>query len=301
MRVAFPPVEELRDTLGEVVSRAGLRQLRVAESEKAIHVGYFLAGKRQELFAGEERVTPQSPREPLAEPEMRATEVAAAVEAGLADPAIALIVANLANIDVIGHHEDRSAVLRAVEAVDAAVGRLVEAAHRVGVAVVVTADHGTVERWLYPEGTIDTGHTNSPVPCMLAMPAALPRTMLRGGRSLVDVAPTVLDLLGLATPPAMTGRSLLEGPGPRGARRVLLLVCDGWGVAPAGPANLISQTRTPAMDRLAGNVPTHAARRVRGGGGPADRHGRQLRGRPPAPRRRACRAGRPGADRCGDR
>lgn len=254
VQVAFPPIEELRDTLGEVVSRAGLRQLRVAESEKAIHVGYFLAGKRQEPFAGEERITPQSPREPLTEPGMRATEVAAAVEAALADPGVALIVANLANIDVIGHHEDRGAVLRAVEAVDAAVGKLVETAHRKGVTVLITADHGTVERWLYPEGTIDTGHTESPVPCILAAPATGPRATLRGGGSLVDVAPTVLDLLGLVTPPAMTGRSLLEGPDSRGARRVLVLVCDGWGHAPAGPANLISEARTPTMDRL---VATH--------------------------------------------
>lgn len=255
VRVAFPPIEELKDTLGEVVSRAGLRQLRVAESEKAIHVGYFLAGKRQEPFAGEQRITPPSPGEPLAEPEMRAREVAAAVEVALADPGIALIVANLANIDVIGHHEDRHAVLRAVEAVDAAIGRLVETAQREGVVVVVTADHGTVERWLYPEGTIDTGHTDSPVPCILVTPTSAPHTTLRGGGSLVDVAPTVLDLLGLATPHAMTGRSLLEGPAPRVARRVLLLVCDGWGWAPAGHANLISQASTPAMDRLVATCP----------------------------------------------
>ncbi|HNX51599.1 MAG TPA: sulfatase-like hydrolase/transferase [Thermoanaerobaculaceae bacterium] len=253
--VAFPPLERLADTLGEVVSRAGLRQLRVAESEKAVHVGYFLAGKRQEPFAGEERVTVRSPREPLAEPEMRASGVAAAVEAGLADPGVALIVANLANVDVVGHNEDRAAVLRAVEAVDAAVGRMVDAARRHDVVALVTADHGTVERWLYPEGAVDTGHTDSPVPCVVVSPPDLHLPALRTGGSLVDVAPTVLQLLGLQVPAAMTGSSLLDSLARAVPRRVLLLVCDGWGMAPAGPANLISQARTPVTDGLLAACP----------------------------------------------
>ena len=106
--------------------------------------------------------------------------------------------------------------------------------------MLVTADHGTVERWLYPEGTIDTGHTDSPVPCILAMPPSLQRPALRGGGSLVDMAPTVLDLLGLATPAAMTGHSLLEGrvPGARGG-------CCSWCAMAGAWHRLAAPTSSP--------------------------------------------------------
>ncbi|MBP7797220.1 MAG: alkaline phosphatase family protein [Thermoanaerobaculaceae bacterium] len=255
VRVGFPPLEHLRGTLAEVVSRSGLGQSRVAESEKAIHVSYFFAGKRQEAFPRERRIVLDSPAEPLVSPAMRAAEVADAVEAELADPAQALIVANLANIDVVGHSECRDAIEQAVMAVDTAVGRMVRAARRCGVAAVVTADHGTVERWLFPEGTVDTGHTDSPVPCLVVPPPGAVSCRLRDGGSLSDVAPTILDLLGLDKPAEMTGRSLLAcGSLPR-CGRVLLVICDGWGVAAPGPGNLIAATPTPAMDELQGAFP----------------------------------------------
>lgn len=255
VRVGFPPLERLRGTLAEVVSRAGLGQSRVAESEKAIHVSYFFAGKRQEPFPLERRVVLHSPAEPLASPGMRAVEIAEAVEAELADPTRALVVANLANIDVVGHSEHRDAIEQAVAAVDAALGRMVRAAGRHGVAAVVTADHGTVERWLFPEGTVDTGHTDSPVPCVVVLPPGAASRGLRDGGSLVDVAPTILELLGLERPAEMTGRSLLApGSAPRRGR-VLLVVCDGWGVAAPGPGNLIAATPTPVMDELRATFP----------------------------------------------
>lgn len=255
VRVGFPPLERLRGTLAEVVSRAGLGQSRVAESEKAIHVSYFFAGKRQEPFPLERRVVLHSPAEPLASPGMRAVEIAEAVEAELADPTRALVVANLANIDVVGHSEHRDAIEQAVAAVDAALGRMVRAAGRHGVAAVVTADHGTVERWLFPEGTVDTGHTDSPVPCVVVLPPEAASRGLRDGGSLVDVAPTILELLGLERPAEMTGRSLLApGSAPRRGR-VLLVVCDGWGVAAPGPGNLIAATPTPVMDELQATFP----------------------------------------------
>lgn len=255
VRVAFPPIECLRGTLGEAVSRAGLGQSRVAESEKAIHISYFFAGKRQEPFPDERRIVLPSPAEPLASPRMRAGEVAEAVESELADPTRALVVVNLANIDVVGHGEDRRAIEAAVAAVDAAVGRMVGAAQRHGVTAVVTADHGTAERWLYPDGSVDTGHTDSPVPFVLVPPPGATVGGLCGGGSLADVAPTVLELLGLETPAEMTGRSLLvPGTAPR-AGRVLLVVCDGWGVAEPGPGNLIAAAPTPAMDALLAAFP----------------------------------------------
>lgn len=254
--VAFPPLARLGDTLPEVVSRAGLAQCRVAESEKAIHVTFFFAGKRQEPFPGEKRVILHSPADPFTEPRMRAAEVAAAVEAELATPDCALVVVNLANIDVVGHGENRSAILDAITAVDAAVGRMVDTARRCGVTTVVTADHGTVERWLYADGGIDTGHTDSPVPFVLVPAPCAPRFALREGASLVDVAPTVLSLLGLAKPPAMTGESLIVGAKEGAGGRVLLVICDGWGMAPAGDGNLISQASTPVMDDLFGRHPS---------------------------------------------
>ena len=250
VRVAFPPLEELRGTLCEAVSAAGLRQVKVTETEKAIHLAYFLNGKRSEAFPGEERVAVESPREPLREPEMRAEEVAEALVNALEDPGLALVIGNFPNVDVVGHSEDRGAILRAVEAVDRGVGRVLTAARAAGVTAVVTADHGSVESWLYPEGTIDTGHTASPVPVAVALPDGRAAALREGG-SLVDVAPTVIELLGLGRPPEMTGRSLLaDGARGRPGSRVLLLICDGWGIADPGPGNLISQARTPSMDAL---------------------------------------------------
>jgi 2,3-bisphosphoglycerate-independent phosphoglycerate mutase len=258
VEVAFPPLEELSGTLSEVVSRAGRRQVKVTETEKAVHLAYFLNGKRKGALRGESQVTPHSPLDPLAEPEMRAAEVADAVSAALADPTVDLVIGNLPNVDVVGHSEKRDAILRAVEAVDTALGRILAAATSAGVVAVVTADHGTVEEWLYPEGTINTGHTASPVPLAVAFPpgSGADGATLAGGGGLVDVAPTVLELLGLPRPVEMSGRSLLRSAPLAGNRsRVLLLICDGWGVAPPGPGNLIHAAHTPHMDALLAHAP----------------------------------------------
>jgi len=263
VRVAFPPHGAIRDTLSEVVSRAGLKQAKICETEKAVHISFFLNGKQKDAFPGEERINVHSPKDPLAAPEMKAADVAGETIRAIEEEEHDCIMVNFANVDVVGHSEDKEAILRAVEAVDAQVGRVVEEARRAGWHAVVTADHGTVEKWLYPEGTIDTGHTDSPVPFILVPPdlndAETP--VLRSGGDLQDVAPTVLNLLGLEVPPAMTGHSLLEDGGrePGDARRkarVLLLIVDGWGLADPGPGNLISQARTPVMDRLAAEFPS---------------------------------------------
>jgi 2,3-bisphosphoglycerate-independent phosphoglycerate mutase len=259
VHVAFPPLSRLEGTLSEVVSRAGLRQVKVVESEKAIHVSYFLNGKEQSAFAGEERVVVESPRPSTftgVPPEMSAAAVADAAIGALSDSRQALIVVNLCNVDVIGHIENPAAIRTAVETVDAQAGRIVEAARSAGVTVVVTADHGTVERWYYPDGTVDTGHTDSPVPFVLIDPALGPDAGLRPGGSLTDVAPTVLHLLGLPQPAAMTGHSLLASPlSAADGRRVLLLILDGWGLGDRGPGDLIAQADTPVMDRLLADWP----------------------------------------------
>jgi 2,3-bisphosphoglycerate-independent phosphoglycerate mutase len=256
-RVAFPPVREIRHTLSELVSTHGLKQIKISESEKAIHVRYFLNGKQEEPFPGETLVVIPSPEaENYAEvPKMAAESVAQATVEALDDPEADVIVVNFCNVDVVGHIEDREAVLRAVAEVDRRVGEVVAAAQARGLTAVVTADHGTVEKWLYPEGTVDTGHTDSLVPFIVIDPA-LKGVTLREGGALTDVAPTLLHLLDLPQPEAMTGSSLLPESISRQQRRVLLVIADGWGARDDPYGNMILEAKTPAMDRLQQEWPT---------------------------------------------
>jgi 2,3-bisphosphoglycerate-independent phosphoglycerate mutase len=255
-RVAFPPLEALQDTLCEVVCRSGRRVAKVVESEKAIHVNYFLNGKRTEPFEGEERVVIESHRDVQlfdARPEMSAREVADATIERLVAGKHDLIIANFANIDVLGHIENPEAIRRGVEFVDEQLGRVLAAARDAGVTAVVTADHGTAEKWHYPDGAIDTGHTDSPVAfAVVGETSIAAEAAPTVGGTLTDVAPTVLALLGLDPPAAMTGRPLVP---KREGGRVLLVIVDGWGVQPPGPGNLISQANTPNMDALLRDSP----------------------------------------------
>ncbi len=263
VRVAFSPEEEIRDTLSETVSKQGLRQVKISESEKAVHVSFFLNGKIREPFPGEERIVVPTPKDvPHFEqkPEMNAPGVADAVIQSLHDRQVSFWFCNFANIDVVGHSENEGAIRKAVEAVDRNLGRSLEAAQKAGVITIVTADHGTAERWLYPDGTIDTGHTDSPVPFILVPPRAEETSSwkLRKGGELTDVAPTVLDILEISRPSAMTGRSLLlKKPEKRreARNRVLLVLLDGWGYRVEAYGNLIARARTPVMDDLRGKYP----------------------------------------------
>jgi 2,3-bisphosphoglycerate-independent phosphoglycerate mutase len=257
VRVAFPPLGAIPDTLSEVVSREGLRQVKIVESEKSVHLTYFLNGKRSEPFPGEEhRIIPSLEFEGyLPPPEMRADEVADAVIEALRDPTVDLLVVNWANVDVIGHSEDREAIKRAVATVDAQLGRVIEAAKELQVAALITADHGTVEKWYYPDGAIDTGHTDSPVPFVLVAPHLLGASVRDGG-TLVDVAPTALDLLGVEKPAVMTGASLVSGSGQNESQRVALFILDGWGARDEAWGNLILEADTPVMDTLQAAFPS---------------------------------------------
>jgi 2,3-bisphosphoglycerate-independent phosphoglycerate mutase len=258
VRVAFPPLGAVADTLGETVSRAGLRQVKIVESEKEVHLTFFLNGKRGELFPGEERrIVPSRDFEGyLPPPEMRADAVAGAAIEALRDPGIDLLIVNWANVDVIGHSEDREAIKRAVSTVDGQLGLAIEVAKEMGVAALVTADHGTVEKWYYADGTIDTGHTDSPVPLVFVAPH-LPGVGLRDDGTLVDVAPTVLELLRVDKPAAMTGRSMLTGKVDveKVRPRVALFILDGWGARDEAWGNLILEADTPVMDALQAAYP----------------------------------------------
>jgi 2,3-bisphosphoglycerate-independent phosphoglycerate mutase len=256
VQVAFQPLQQIDHTLSQVISDHGLKQVKITESEKAIHLQYFLNGKRDEPFPGEERIIVPSPRvmDYTRVPQMNVAGVTDAALEKIADPSCDVIIANFVNVDVVGHIENEQAIRQAVETVDSHIGRVVEAAERAGVTAVITADHGTVEKWLYPDGAIDTGHTDSPVPFIVVSPDGL---SLRDGGALTDVAPTVLELLGLPTPDVMTGCSLLEdaSTSTSGKRRVLLLIVDGWGFREELHGNLIAQAHTPAMDRLQKEYP----------------------------------------------
>jgi 2,3-bisphosphoglycerate-independent phosphoglycerate mutase len=263
VRVAFSPEEEIRDTLSETLSKHGVRQVKISESEKAIHVSFFLNGKNLEPFPEEERVVIPTPKDVPQfdqKPEMNASGVADAVIQKLQDPEMGFWFANFANIDVVGHIENEGAVQKAVEAVDRNLGRCLEAARGAGVVTIVTADHGTAERWRFPDGTIDTGHTDSPVPFILVPPrmGETPSWRLRTRGELTDVAPTVLDILEIPKPLAMTGRSLLlKKPAKKGEgrNRVLLVLLDGWGYREETYGNLIAGANTPVMDDLQRRYP----------------------------------------------
>ena len=230
VRVAFPPGGPIENMLPQVVADHGLRQAKVVETEKSVHLTYYLNGKREDPLPGEDRFIPHSPHvlDYGTVPELNAAAVGDAALDAIANPDYWLITINFANTDVIGHVENPEAIKIAVNTVDTQIGRVVKAAAEAGVTVVITADHGSAERWYYPDGAIDTGHTDSPVPFILVSPG-LDDLHLRHGGALTDVAPTVLQLMDLPQPEEMTGSSLIVDPVPTKARRVVLLIADGWG------------------------------------------------------------------------
>jgi len=208
-RVAFPR-EDVRHTLGEAVSMAGLRQFHVAETEKYAHVTYFINGGREHPFDGEERLLVPSPRVATYDmvPEMSAAGVTDAVIARVEAGADSLIVANFANADMVGHTGDFAATIRAVESIDSCIGRIADAVEAAHGGLLITADHGNAEYKIdRRDGSVLTAHTTSPVPVIVCGDGD---GALRDGGGLRDIAPTVLGVMGLPVPDEMTGRSLLE-------------------------------------------------------------------------------------------
>ncbi len=208
--VAYPP-DDLRDTLGEVLAAHGLAQLRIAETEKYAHVTFFFSGGREDPYAGEERILVPSPKVATydLQPEMSCPEVTAKLVEAIASGRFDVIVCNIANPDMVGHTGDLAAAIRAAEAVDIAIGAVEAAVRAAGGALLVTADHGNLEMMRDPEtGQPHTAHTVGPVPFVLVADGR-PGATLRAGGALRDVAPTILDLLGLPAPAAMSGHSLI--------------------------------------------------------------------------------------------
>jgi 2,3-bisphosphoglycerate-independent phosphoglycerate mutase len=213
--VLFPP-DRLTHILGEEVASAHRTQLRMAETEKYPHVTYFLNGGKETSFPGEDRIMVPSPKVATydLQPEMSAPELTDKAVAAIDSAKYDLIVLNFANPDMVGHTGVLAAAIKAVETVDSGLGRIAEAIRRQGGALLVTADHGNCELMKDPEtGGPHTAHTTNPVPLVLL--STQPHT-LREGR-LADVAPTLLDLMGLPQPAEMTGHSLLHRDAARAA------------------------------------------------------------------------------------
>jgi 2,3-bisphosphoglycerate-independent phosphoglycerate mutase len=211
--VAFPP-QSLSMILGEVLSRQGVSQLRTAETEKYAHVTYFFNGGVETPFPDEERLLIPSNRDVATydlAPEMSAAPVTDSVVKALAPGGPQFILVNYANPDMVGHTGKLAPAVSAIETVDGCMGRIVEAARAVGAAVFITADHGNCETMVDPAtGQPHTAHTTNPVP-FLAIGEDLLKRKLRAGGRLCDVAPTILEYMGLPQPPEMEASSLFEG------------------------------------------------------------------------------------------
>lgn len=207
--VAFAP-DNLRQTYGELLAEAGKTQLRIAETEKYAHVTFFFSGGREALFPGEQRILIPSPQVATydLQPEMSCPELTARLVDAIQGGHFDAIVCNIANPDMVGHSGILQAAIQAAEAVDVAIGKICAAVRGVGGALLITADHGNLEMMRDPEtGQPHTAHTVGPVPLVYV---GTRTASLRAGGALRDVAPTLLELLGLPQPVEMTGQSLLQ-------------------------------------------------------------------------------------------
>ena len=205
--VAYPP-EQLKMTLGEYLSKSGKTQLRSAETQKYAHVTFFFNGGEEKQFEGEDRILIKSPDVETFDlkPEMSAYEVCDAVVDAINSDKYDVIILNYANCDMVGHTGIFDAAVKAVEAVDTCVGRMVDAILAKGGAALITADHGNADKMYEPDGSPFTAHTTNPVPLFCVGYDC----ELREGGVLADLAPTMLEILEMPQPAEMTGKSLIK-------------------------------------------------------------------------------------------
>ena len=204
--VAYPR-QKLENIFGEYISKQGMTQLRIAETEKYAHVTFFFNGGSETVFPGEDRVLVSSPKVATydKQPEMSAAEVTDKCVERIESGAYDVIILNFANCDMVGHTGVYDAAVKAVETVDSCVGRVVDATLKMGGIAMITADHGNAEQMAEPDGSPMTAHTTNPVPFILCGAG----TELRPNGRLADIAPTMLDVMGLACPEEMDGKTLI--------------------------------------------------------------------------------------------
>ncbi len=202
--------ENVSETMGEVVSRAGMKQIRIAETEKYAHVTFFFSGGREKEFEGESRILIQSPRVPTydLQPEMSAFEVKDAIVPKLKNQEAHFVCLNFANGDMVGHTGDYEAIKKAIEAVDQCTKEVVEAALEGDYDVMIIADHGNADNAVNEDGSENTAHSLNPVPCIYVSNHRQDVKLQNG--VLADVAPTLLTIMGLEVPKAMTGKNLIS-------------------------------------------------------------------------------------------
>jgi 2,3-bisphosphoglycerate-independent phosphoglycerate mutase len=253
--VAFAPAK-IKDTLGEVISSAELRQLHTSESEKFAHVTFFFNGGNNQPFPGEEDLCiPSLKGVPFEQvPELSLPDVVEQVQRGM-DEKFNFIVANFANGDVIGHTSNNQAKINCAAMVDQRLGQVLDAARHSGYVTFVTADHGNLEEMTNADGTPNAAHTSNLVPFILVDPAWSTTACTCDGK-LADLAPTILSALGIHQPDSMTGRSLTPDYAWGGKRQVLLIILDGWGLGRKDDTNPIFLAETPVWDDLIKNYPS---------------------------------------------
>ncbi len=251
--IAYAP-EKVKKTLAQVISEAGCSQLHAAESEKFAHVTFFFNGNELTPFPGEKDIMVSSPKNVPFDtvPELSLEKLTNEVIPHLGKQDF--IVVNFANGDVIGHTSNDAAKISAAEYVSQHTDRLVKAALEKDYVVMITADHGNLESLKTPKGKPDVGHTTNPVPFMIIDPRRKEQIQPQNG-NLCDVAPTVLQAMGISQPQEMSGRSLVPGVEFGEKRKVLLLIIDGWGLAEKNENNPIFLGNTPYWDQLMANIP----------------------------------------------
>ena len=208
VKIAFKPTN-LKNTFGEYISKKGLKQLRIAETEKYAHVTFFFNGGNEKQYEGEDRILVPSPKVETYDlkPEMSAYEVTEKVVEQIENEKYNSIILNFANPDMVGHTGSLNAAIKAVETIDECVGKIVDAVKKVQGVILITADHGNVEQMIdYKTGEPHTAHTTNPVPLILV---GMGEAKLKEGK-LADLAPTMLDIMELDKPEEMTGESLIE-------------------------------------------------------------------------------------------